>query len=130
MSGDGAPSDREPYDPAEMPRRDVVPPSGFSLPRDVTSDPEATAFIPAFRRKRRRIALGATVVLGAGVSLLVIRFAYWMIGASVEDRRYGMLPYIFMLVCGVGAGLAIRAAWKWAMAPDPSERLRRFLGPT
>jgi hypothetical protein len=122
----GAASGREPFDPAEVPRRDVVPPSGFSLPSDVTSDPEATALVPEFRRKRRRIALGVTAALVMGVSLLAIRLAYWTWGAPVEDRWGGMLPYTFLLFCGVGASLGVWAAWKWAMAPDPSERLRRI----
>lgn len=119
-------SARDPYEPAEMPRRDVVPPSGFSRPSDFTADPEATALIPSFRARRRRIALRITAAMVAVLGAAALGLAYVTLGAPLEERKYATIPFLALVVATVVAALAVRALWKWALAPDPADRVRRI----
>jgi len=55
-----------------------------------------------------------------------IRLVSWTLGASLEERKYVTIPFLAFVGATVAAALAVRAAWTWAIAPDPAERLRRI----
>jgi hypothetical protein len=116
--GDG----RGPYEPLDMPRRDRVPPSGFSRPSDVNADPELTSFIPPFRAKRRRIARRLTLIIVAAVGFMGLRLAMWTARVGVTDERpLGIFAYFFLLACMIAGFFGIRKIWRWADAPDPAD---------
>jgi hypothetical protein len=115
----------EPFDEADRPRRDRVPEPGFSRPSDVTADPELTLFVPSFRAKRRRVARSVTFVVLAAVGTMVARLAWWAARVGdTDERRQGIVSYLFVVAC-LAAGLAgIRQVWRWAGAPDPADARR------
>jgi len=112
----------EPFDEAELPRRDRVPAAGFSRPSDVNASPESTALIPPFRAHRRRIARRLTFAVVAGVGLMAIRLVTWTarVGAT-DERALGISAYFFLVACTVAGFFGIRTLWRWANAPDPAD---------
>ena len=112
----------EPFDEAELPRRDRVPTAGFSRPSDVNASPEITAFIPPFRARRRRTARRVTVVVVAAVGLMGVRLATWTASAGSTDARpLGIAAYFFLVACTVAGFFGLRKLWRWATAPDPAD---------
>lgn len=119
----------EPFDEAELPRRDGVPATGFTLPSDFNSSREATAFIPPFREKRRRIAVRLTVVVVAAVGVMGIRLVLWTNRVGVTDERpLGIFAYFFLIACIVVGFFGLRTVWRWANAPDPADVRNPILG--
>jgi hypothetical protein len=112
----------EPYEPTTVPRRDRVPPSGFSRPSDVNADPELTSLIPPFRAKRRRTARRVTLAVVAAVGIMAIRLAMWTDRAGTTGARpLGISSYFFLLGCIVAGFFGLRKMWRWANAPDPAD---------
>lgn len=112
----------EPFDEAELPRRDRVPATGFTLPSDFNASPEGTAFIPPFRARRRRIAWRLTVVVVAAVTVMGIRLVLWTNRVGVTDERaLGLPAYFFLIACIVVGFFGLRTVWRWANAPDPAD---------
>jgi len=112
----------EPFDEAEVPRRDRVPEAGFTLPSDFHANPELTSFVPPFRAKRRRTARRVTLVVVVAVGVMGIRLAIWTARAGLGDERpYGIFAFFFLLGCAVAGFFGLRALWRWANAPDPAD---------
>jgi hypothetical protein len=112
----------EPFDEAELPRRDRVPESGFTRPSDVNANPELARFIPPFRMKRRRIAARLTLAVLAAVAFMGIRLAMWTANAGSTDARpSGIAAYFFLVACVVAGFFGLRKTWRWANAPDPAD---------
>lgn len=111
------------------PRRDVIPDAGFSDPRTVNPEPEATSFIPEFRVRRRKRAIVVTacgaVVIGWWVAVLV---QMYFLDVYSDLRRAGALVLYAFGFIAAGVGFAVWFVWKWANARDPRDIPSR-LGP-
>lgn len=107
--------------PVPIPRRDVVPGAGFSDPRTVNPAPEVTFFVPEWRIKRRKIAIGATAIAVGFFSLGVVVLVRAATADDPETRRLGMVQYLFIVVMSIASVLALVAVWRWANERDPRD---------
>ena len=107
--------------PVPVPRRDVVPESGLSDPRDVTSTPELVSFIPEWRAKRRIIAVIVTLV-ALGSVVMATRGIFKVLSLTCPTARVQGFPrVVFYLVGIIIAGIAVFQTWRWANQRDPRD---------
>ncbi len=112
----------DPFDDAELPRRDDIPSPGFTPPSVANADAEITAFVPAFRRRRMRqwyvtAATAVVVYIAAGAGLVL-----WAVNmGGDETRKYGIIPFFWWIAIGVAGFFALRRLARWAMAPDVAD---------
>jgi hypothetical protein len=107
--------------PAPMPRRDVVPDSGFSDLRENEVHPEAARFVPEFRVRRRKVAIILTliaVVMAAGwVAALVKQYG----ADDPETHASGAWTFLYF---GFFLGVVVFILWRtwhWANEKDPRD---------
>jgi hypothetical protein len=114
--------------PVPIPRRDSVPDTGFSDPRDVTTTPELTHFIPEFRVKRRKVAIGVTVIAVGFFSWGVVDLVRAATADCPVTQALGMIQYVLIAVKSVVSVLALVAVWRWANQRDPRDLHQKGLG--
>jgi len=111
--------------PLSIPRRDVVPESGLSDPRDVTSTPELVSFIPEWRPRRRVIAFVVTVLaLGIIIWAIIDLFRLMSVTCPAE-RALGMVKVVGVAVRVGASGIAVFTTWRWANQRDPRDVVAR-----
>jgi succinyl-diaminopimelate desuccinylase len=112
----------EPFDEAELPRRDRIPPSGFTRPGVEFADADKAALVPAFRRQRvkrwKRVATGVVVALLV-YGALIVRYMV-RVGDAVE-RKFAMIPFFIWIALAVAGFFVLRRLGRWAMVSDPAE---------
>ncbi|MCJ7827208.1 MAG: hypothetical protein MUP36_03090 [Demequinaceae bacterium] len=107
--------------PIPVPRRDTVPGSGFSDPRDVTSTPELAHFVPEFRVRRRKYAVVLTLIavamMGGWVAVLVEQYG----AEDLRSHTSGAWTFLYFGFVLAGVGFALWRIWRWANQRDPRD---------
>lgn len=111
--------------PVPIPRRDVVPESGLSDPRDVIPNPELSSFIPEWRPRRRVIAILVTVVCLGIVIWSIVDVVRLVSTTCPVERVLGIVDFIFVAIRILASAIAVRSVWRWANQKDPRDIIAR-----
>jgi len=108
--------------PAEVPRRDYVPPADLSDPRTVLTNPEVTRFVPEGHRRRILVAWIATGIALWIVVTAVLDLVHWTQTSDLNSRSLGLPIFAGVVIRVVLSAAVAWFVWRWARQGDPRDR--------
>jgi hypothetical protein len=108
--------------PAEIPRRDYVPPADLSDPRAVLTNPEVTRFVPEGHGWRILIAWIVTGITLLIVVAAVLDLVHWTQTTDLNLRSLGLPIFAGVVIRIVLSAAVVWFVWRWARQIDPRDR--------
>lgn len=113
-----------PFEQAPVPRRDVVPPPGFTKPPGGGPGPEPTVHIRPWEAARGRRAMRVTGASLVFLALVVFRLVWIATHADEIDLRLGLILYLAAAVIFPVLVIVNVVVWKRAARPAPPDEPR------